>query len=464
MTSDGKGLNRASAASYEAITKARARASQVACDRAGTKGYLAWRECWHELLDPLKNALTSVGAEFRVLTSQDFQDKCITELERGGETFLGFAARVQGLLDGIDSEKRPAQVRAMRTYGNTLSAISKGSAKPFQDATQACYSPRTSRASTPSPPRRPALRRVPPAPEPRAALSPADHAAESSHGRVPDTAVISVRGLVKTFGQLPRARRPRPRRVARARSTASSAPTAPASRRRSGPCSACCAPTAGPPPSSAWTRGRDAVAIHRRLAYVPGDVALWPNLSGGETIDMLMRMRGADPAARRARASCSSASSSTRPRRVGPTPRATGRRWRWSPRWRRRRGAADPRRADLGARPADGGGLQRVRRRAHRRRGDGAALQPHPQRGRAAGRPGHDHPRGPGGRDRHRSTTCATCTATTCAPRSPGRCPTWPASPACTTSSSTGSTVTCTVDPDGLPPCSRHSPRPGARR
>ena len=28
----------------------------------------------------------------------------------------------------------------------------------------------------------------------------------------------------------------------------------------------------------------DAVAVHKRLAYVPGDVALWPNLSGGETI------------------------------------------------------------------------------------------------------------------------------------------------------------------------------------
>jgi len=40
---------------------------------------------------------------------------------------------------------------------------------------------------------------------------------------------------------------------------------------------------------------RDAVAIHRRLAYVPGDVSLWPNLSGGEAIDLLIRMRGADP-------------------------------------------------------------------------------------------------------------------------------------------------------------------------
>src|ERR1700754_780214 len=40
----------------------------------------------------------------------------------------------------------------------------------------------------------------------------------------------------------------------------------------------------------------DAVALHRRLAYVPGDVSLWPNLTGGETIDLLGRLRGdADP-------------------------------------------------------------------------------------------------------------------------------------------------------------------------
>ena len=41
---------------------------------------------------------------------------------------------------------------------------------------------------------------------------------------------------------------------------------------------------------------RDAVHIHREVAYVPGDVALWPNLSGGETIDLLTGLRGgADP-------------------------------------------------------------------------------------------------------------------------------------------------------------------------
>ncbi len=41
--------------------------------------------------------------------------------------------------------------------------------------------------------------------------------------------------------------------------------------------------------SSPW---HDAVALHRRLAYVPGDVNLWPNLSGGEAIDLLGELRG----------------------------------------------------------------------------------------------------------------------------------------------------------------------------
>ncbi len=36
---------------------------------------------------------------------------------------------------------------------------------------------------------------------------------------------------------------------------------------------------------------RDAVDLHRRLAYVPGDVALWPNLTGGEAIGLMGRLR-----------------------------------------------------------------------------------------------------------------------------------------------------------------------------
>jgi ABC-2 type transport system ATP-binding protein len=45
---------------------------------------------------------------------------------------------------------------------------------------------------------------------------------------------------------------------------------------------------------------RQAAALHRRLTYVPGDVSLWPNLTGGEVIDLLARLRGGVDRRRRA--------------------------------------------------------------------------------------------------------------------------------------------------------------------
>ncbi|MGA7206368.1 MAG: ABC transporter ATP-binding protein [Specibacter sp.] len=44
---------------------------------------------------------------------------------------------------------------------------------------------------------------------------------------------------------------------------------------------------------------RDAVELHRRIAYVPGDVNLWPNLTGGQAIDILARLRGGVDTAKR---------------------------------------------------------------------------------------------------------------------------------------------------------------------
>ncbi|VTR75370.1 ABC transporter ATP-binding protein [Cellulomonas hominis] len=46
-----------------------------------------------------------------------------------------------------------------------------------------------------------------------------------------------------------------------------------------------------------WT---DVVALHRRLAYVPGDVSLWPGMTGGEAIDLLGELRGGLDERRRA--------------------------------------------------------------------------------------------------------------------------------------------------------------------
>lgn len=46
----------------------------------------------------------------------------------------------------------------------------------------------------------------------------------------------------------------------------------------------------------AWA---DAVEIHKRIAYVPGDVNLWPNLTGGEVIDLFVKLRGNNNRSRR---------------------------------------------------------------------------------------------------------------------------------------------------------------------
>lgn len=44
---------------------------------------------------------------------------------------------------------------------------------------------------------------------------------------------------------------------------------------------------------------KDAVSLHQRLAYVPGDVSLWPNLTGGEVIDLLGKLHGGIDKAKR---------------------------------------------------------------------------------------------------------------------------------------------------------------------
>lgn len=46
----------------------------------------------------------------------------------------------------------------------------------------------------------------------------------------------------------------------------------------------------------AWS---DAVEIHKRVAYVPGDANLWPNLTGGEVIDLFVKLRGTNNKSRR---------------------------------------------------------------------------------------------------------------------------------------------------------------------
>ncbi len=144
---------------------------------------------------------------------------------------------------------------------------------------------------------------------------------------------------------------------------------------------------------------RKAAQLHERLAYVPGDVALWPGLTGGQCLDIFGATHGGVDERRRAEL--------IERFDLDPTKRARdyskGNRQKVAlvagPRDDRR--APRPRRTDERPGPPHGAGLPGGRPRAARRGRHRPAVQPHPRRGRGPRRPGDDHPQGPPGPDRH---------------------------------------------------------------
>ena len=145
------------------------------------------------------------------------------------------------------------------------------------------------------------------------------------------------------------------------------------------------------PACSAATRGPTRCELHRQIAYVPGDVTLWPTLTGGETIDLLARMRGGIDDKRRAELI----------ERFELDPHKKARTYsKGQPaegladlRVLLARPAAAARRTQQRPGPVDGERLSAMRRRGPRPRRNRPAVQPHPGRDRSAVRTGDDHPR-----------------------------------------------------------------------
>jgi hypothetical protein len=149
-------INAVARAAQAAATRATAAASETRCNKLASKTYPAWRACWHGLLDPYAQRLRAVGRELGILQSGSFPSGCVTALKSAQAVFQSYARRVAGLLAGIDSAKRGAQVRALDRYTATIKAIEGGYQKPFTSVTDACYSPqqleklRTSQSPSPT--------------------------------------------------------------------------------------------------------------------------------------------------------------------------------------------------------------------------------------------------------------------------------------------------------------------------
>ncbi len=105
---DTDAINLATATAIEAGSTAVDKKNIAACNQASSKGYPAWRACWHALLDPLKSSLAGVQAQLATLSKKENRpEACATELDAAARTFGGFATKVDGLSDGIDSDSGP---------------------------------------------------------------------------------------------------------------------------------------------------------------------------------------------------------------------------------------------------------------------------------------------------------------------------------------------------------------------
>jgi len=142
VRADTDAINEAAVKAQKTGATAQSAKQQRSCNKAGESGYEEWRSCWHNLLAPFGKALAGLATELGTLAEREFPADCVTSLEAGEAAFTEFATQVDGLLRGIDSKRRVAQVRALRIYDTTLGEISKSFAEPFRAVTQVCYSPK----------------------------------------------------------------------------------------------------------------------------------------------------------------------------------------------------------------------------------------------------------------------------------------------------------------------------------
>ena len=111
------------------------------CNKAGDRGYPAWRKCWHGLLDPLGTAVSAVATQFATMSAQGFPRGCVRAIQKVEAAFKSFRTKVVELAAGFDSDDVQVRAGVANRYTKVLHSMSGDFGKHLPALTQACYSP-----------------------------------------------------------------------------------------------------------------------------------------------------------------------------------------------------------------------------------------------------------------------------------------------------------------------------------
>jgi hypothetical protein len=140
VEADSAAINETALPAQAAISKAYGAAAR--CDRVGsTKGYPAWRRCWHRLLDPAEKGLVDSAGVLTGLADKELPPRCVAALEDAAKALEGRARTVGAVMAGIDSPGRGAQTRAVNRMLRVLEDAHATFGKRLRGLTPLCYSP-----------------------------------------------------------------------------------------------------------------------------------------------------------------------------------------------------------------------------------------------------------------------------------------------------------------------------------
>lgn len=137
---ESSAINDTALPAQDALTKAHG--SMARCDRAAESGgYPAWRRCWHRVLDPAEQGIADSSEVLDELAGRPLPPRCVAALTATSKLLAAHARTVGALTEGIDSNRRGVQQRAINRLQRVLEDAHGTFGKRFGGMTPLCYSP-----------------------------------------------------------------------------------------------------------------------------------------------------------------------------------------------------------------------------------------------------------------------------------------------------------------------------------